>query len=168
MCKALLAEIKAEAGETEDEDPAPGSGPVGRKGMPVSPKKDSAATTLPKIWGVAIPEPTKISTNLKKSKGVGGVADSNRVYFDALEPPQLLPDGLISISSSVTEIPFETLGVVSVQHIFDINVTYAANVPGCGVFFKATVADMGEIFDGQQKKCGCSFQNFCGIERGGG
>ena len=107
--------------------------------------------TLPKIGGVAIPEPVKLSTNLKKPKGFGGVADSNRVYFDGLEPPQLLPDGLISISSYVTEFPFETLGVVPVQHIFDINVTYAANVPGCGVFCKATVADMGEVFDGQQK-----------------
>ena len=98
--------------------------------MPVSPKKDSAATTLPKICGVAmaIPEPNKISTNPKTPKGAGGVADSNRVYFDSLEPPQLLPDGLISISRSVTEIPFENPGVVPVQHIFDINVTYTANV----------------------------------------
>jgi len=135
ICKALLAEIKEEGEETEDEDPAPGSAPVGGKGMPVSPEKDSAATTKPKIGGVTIPKPGKLPPNLKKPKSGGGVADSNRVYFDALEPPQLLPDGLISIASSVTEIPFETLGVLPVQHIFDINVTYAANVPGCGVFF---------------------------------
>ena len=81
------------------------------------------------------------------------MADSNRVDFDGLEAPKLLPDNLVSISSSDTEFPFETLGVVPVQSICDINVTYAANVPGSGVYFKATVADMGEGFDGQQKKC---------------
>ena len=47
--KALLAEIKADGEETEDEGPVPGSGLVGGKGMPVSPKKDSAATTPPEI-----------------------------------------------------------------------------------------------------------------------
>ena len=83
------------------------------------------------------------------------MADSNRVYFDGLEGPKLLPENLVSVSSYNTEIPFETLGVVAVQSIVDINVTYAANAPGSGVYFKATVADMGEIFyvHDQQKKC---------------
>ena len=81
------------------------------------------------------------------------MADINRVYCDGLEGPGLLPDNLVSISSSTTEIPFEMLGVVAVQSISDINITYAGSAPGSSVYFKVTVADMGETFDGQQKKC---------------
>ena len=89
--------------------------------MPVSPEKDSAATTKPKIGGVTIPKPGNLPPSLKKPKSGGGVADSNRVYFDALEPPQLIPDGLISITSYVTEILFETLGL-SWRHSLQIHV----------------------------------------------
>ena len=75
ICKALLAGIEAEGEETEDGDSVPGSGPVGGKGMPVSPKKYSAATALPKMCHTfskgTLPEPAKLGTDSKKTKCVG-------------------------------------------------------------------------------------------------